>query len=878
MEQLDVIEPVDEPTEWCSPIVVVPKADGRVRICVDLTRLNQAVRREVYQMPTVEETLGSLTEGSVFSKLDANSGFHQIVLNPESAKLTTFITPFGRYMFKRLPFGISSAPEHFQKRMDKELSGIEGVKCRMDDILIIGKDQAEHDKRLKQVLDRLVERKLTLNLEKCLFSQSRLQYLGQIIDSDGIRKDPSKIKAITDMAEPQNIADLRRFLGLVNHLMKFCPNLAETTKPLRDLLKKENAWVWGTAQQEAFRQLKVDMASDQVLALYDPEKETVVSSDASSFGLGAVLVQKQPSGEMRPVAYASRSMTETERRYAQIEKEALAITWALEHWAEFLIGMRFKVETDHKPLIPLFSTKLIDELPVRIQRFRMRLMRFDFAIAHVPGKLLYTADSLSRSPQEGKTQEPKSWDDLHDEVECYVNAVLVTLPASDQRLDEIRSELKSDDTLKTVMQYVQNGWPKEKRRVHGPIAKYWSKRGNISLHDGLLLRGRRIIIPPRLRADLLRRLHDGHQGITKTRANAASSVWWPGISQDITRVVQNCAMCEKYRRERIEPMKGTEFPERPWSRVGVDFFQHKDKHYLLAVDYFSRDVEISQVSKNVNSAQTILQLKKIFSRHGIPDILFSDNGPQFDSHEFTNFSTDWQFQHITSSPRYPQSNGEVERAVQTMKAVLNKSNDEYLALLNCRDTPLHHGYSPAQLSMGRKLRTRVPCHPEELKPETPDRDHIRRKEKEYRAKMKFDYDHRHKVVEGKELSPGDRIWIPDLKEEGTVIKPHESPRSVIIQTQNGQVRRNRRMTRRVLVGSSPVPPQNEDYENHEPIPTRERNPDVSSAPGASQEDYVELLVPGDQPAVDKPLQPEPMLTRLRPRGALRRPDRLIEQC
>ena len=150
-------------------------------------------------------------------------------------------------------------------------------------------------------------------------------------------------------------------------------------------------------------------------------------------GGGAVLMQKQPSGEMRPVAYASRSMTETERRYVQIDKEALAITWALEHWAEILIGMRFKVETDHKPLIPLLSTKLIDELPVRIQRFRMRLMRFDFVIAHVPGKLMYTADSLSRSPQECKAQESKSWNDLHDEVEDYVNAVLVTLPASDQR-------------------------------------------------------------------------------------------------------------------------------------------------------------------------------------------------------------------------------------------------------------------------------------------------------------------------------------------------------------------------------------------------------------------------------------------------------------
>ena len=678
--------------------------------------------------------------------------------------------------------------------MDKELSGIEGVKCRMDDILVIGRDQAEHDQRLKQVLDRLVERKLTLNLEKCLFSQTRLQYLGQIIDSGGIRKDPSKVKAITDMAEPQNIADLRRFLGLVNHLMKFCPDLAEKTKPLRDLLKKESAWVWGPAQQVAFQRLKADMASAQVLALYDPEKETMVSSDASSFGLGAVLMQKQPSGEMRPVAYASRSMTETERRYAQIEKEALAITWALEHWAEFLIGMRFKVETDHKPLIPLFSTKLIDELPVRIQRFRMRLMRFDFAIAHVPGKLLYTADSLSRSPQEGKAQEFKSWKDLHDEVECYVNAVLVTLPASDQWLDEIRSELKNDDTLKTVMQYVQHGWPEEKRRVHGPIAKYWSERGNISLHNGLLLRGRQIIIPPRLRADVLRRLHDGHQGITKKRANAASSVWWPGISQDITNVVQNCAMCGKYRRERIEPMKGTEFPDRLWSRVGIDFFQHKDKHYLLAVDYFSRDVEICQVFKDVNSAQTILQLKRVFSRHGIPDILFTNNGPQFDSREFTAFSTDWQFQHVTSSPRYPKANGEVERAVQTMKMVLNKSSDEYLALLNYRDTLLHHGYSPAQLSMGQKLRTRVPCHPDKLKPETPNYDHVRRKEKEYRAKTKFDYDRRHRVVEGEELSPGDRVWIPDLKAEGTVITQHESPRSVVIQTSNGQVRRNRRMT------------------------------------------------------------------------------------
>ena len=301
---------------------------------------------------------------------------------------------------------------------------------------------------------------------------------------------------------------------------------------------------------------------------------------------------------------ADLSQTETESRYAQIEKEALAVTWPLEHWADFLIGMKFKVQTDHKPLIPLFSTKLINELAVRIQRLRMRLMRFDFTNKHIPGKLLYTADALSRSPREDKAHETKSWNDLHDEVECYVNAVLMTLPVSDQRLDEIRCELKKGDTLKLVMQYVQNGWS-DKRKVYGPITIYWAQRGNISLHNGLLLRERRLVIPPKLRPDVLRRLHDGHQGVTKTSANAASSVWWPGINQDITKVVRNCATCEKYRKERIEPMKGTEFPDRPWARFGVDFFQNKDKNYLIAVDYFSRYVEISQVPRTVIAPQAL---------------------------------------------------------------------------------------------------------------------------------------------------------------------------------------------------------------------------------------------------------------------------------
>ena len=568
--ELDVIEPVSEPTDWCSPIVVVPKPNHSVRMCVDMTVLNRGVKREVYPIPDVETTLGRIAQGSIYSKLDANSGFHQVVLEPQSRRLTTFITPFGRFMYKRLPYGITSAPEHYQKRMEQILGGLEGVVCKADDILIYGRHQTEHDERLFIVLRCLADAGATLNVDKCEISLKIIKYLGQIIDGAGIRKDPDKVRAIVEYQQPQDVTELRRFLGMVNQLMKFSPYLAELTQPLRDLLKKGTAWLWDSAQEIAFSATKRELASERTLVMYDPERETTVSADASSYGLGAVLLQKH-AGILKPVAFASRAMTATERRYAQIEKEALATTWALERWQDFLIGMSgFMVETDHKPLVPLLSTKLIDELPIRIQRFRMRLMRFDFKICHVPGKYLYTADALSRSPLEGDGEH-----ELEKEVEYYVNAVIVNFPASDARLEEIRCELKTDEVLKVVMYYVEHGWPKDKAKLYGSVKKYWCEQGNLNLHDNLLLYGKRLVIPEKLRCNVLRYLHDGHQGIAKTRQNAVSSVWWPGIGRDIEKMVKNCITCEKFRKSRIEPMRGTDFPDRPWSRVAADFFHQK---------------------------------------------------------------------------------------------------------------------------------------------------------------------------------------------------------------------------------------------------------------------------------------------------------------
>ena len=277
--------------------------------------------------------------------------------------------------------------------MSAILEGIDGVLYQMDDILIFGTTQSQHDERIREVLRRLQKENVTLNSKKCQFSVQEVKFLGQTINESGISPDQDKVKAIIDMPEPTDVSGIRRFLGMINQLGKFTPHLAEITKPIRDLLSKKNDWTWGHAQQMCFAQLKESLTSAPVLSLYNANRETTLSTDASSYGLGAVLLQKQPDGELRPVAYASRAMSGVEQLYAQIEKEALATTWECERYSDLLIVKTFHIETDYKPLVSLLGQKTLDELPPRIQRFRMRLMRFRYSISHVPGKDLITADT-----------------------------------------------------------------------------------------------------------------------------------------------------------------------------------------------------------------------------------------------------------------------------------------------------------------------------------------------------------------------------------------------------------------------------------------------------------------------------------------------------
>ncbi|XP_036001498.1 uncharacterized protein K02A2.6-like [Fundulus heteroclitus] len=821
MEQQGVISKVEQPTEWCAPMVVVPKRTSeRVRICSDLTQLNKSVLRERHQLPSVENTLGQLSGAKVFSKLDANAGFWQIPLSKESSLLTTFITPFGRYCYNRLCFGLSSAPEHFQKRMQQILEGLEGVVCQMDDVLIWGSNQDEHDERLRRALDRLRNAGVTLN-DKCEFSMSKIKFLGQVIEANGVSPDPEKVSAVRAMKEPSDISEVRRFLGMANHLGKFLPHLAEKTRPLRELLKKSNMWNWGQQQMLAFESIKQDLTTPPGLALYDPSADTLVSADSSSYGLGAVLLQKKGNADWKPVAYASRALTTTEQRYAQIEKEALATTWACERFAEFLIGKDFHIQTDHKPLVPLFGSRTLDELPPRIQRLRMRLMRFSFTISHVAGKEIATADVLSRAPV------AHSGDHLHEEeIDLYADAVVASIPATEKRLKEIQMHQDKDEVLQQLKQFCISGWP-NKFDIEKTFQPYLPFAGELTVQNGLLLLGCRLVIPKSLRLDILNKLHEGHLGITKCRERAKQSVWWPGLSKDLSKLVDNCDTCACERIQNKETMLASDLPSRPWCKVGADLFQLGKNQYLVLVDYFSRFFEIAKLSSTTSEA-VIDHCKSIFARHGIPEIVRSDNGPQFASVAFQEFAQNWGFSHVTSSPHFPQSNGEVERAIRTIKSLLKKSSDPYLALMAYRASPLANGYSPTELLMGRKIRTTVPVIPSQLEPNRADLGKVRKTEKSYRLRQTQNYNRRHRAFDMPSLQPGDHVWVKDIRQRGTVVSTAGTPRSYIVETPGGSLRRNR-----YHLSETPVAPQLHvnvpSAENHltETETTTERLPDSS---------------------------------------------------
>ena len=435
----DIIERVqNEPMPWISPLHVVPKPNtpGEIRVCVDMREANQAVRRERHLTPTVDDLITELNGSKVFTRLDMNAGYHQIELAPESRHITTFSTHLGIFRYKRLSFSISSAAEIFQNIIRQTICSMNGVINMSDDILVHGEDQA-HDKNLRAVLTRLRDKGLSLNRNKCEFNKKKLAFYGYVFSSDGISPDPRKVHE-----SPDEVSSL---LGLANYCSRFIHNLATITRPLRDLTKKSIPWKWESKHVEAFNKLKQSITSDQIMAYYDPKKETELLVDASPVGLGALLAQVDAKGQTI-VAYASRSLTPTEQRYSQTKREALAITWACLHFHLYVFGSRFTVLTDHKPLVPIFNKKTSTP-PARIEKWLMRLQMYDMTIQYRPGSD-NPADYMSRHPvtTSGTSSKEESM------AEEFVNMIITDSIPKSVSLAEIAAATKTDEALQLAIQ------------------------------------------------------------------------------------------------------------------------------------------------------------------------------------------------------------------------------------------------------------------------------------------------------------------------------------------------------------------------------------------------------------------------------------------
>lgn len=840
-----IITPVEKSTDWISSMVVVKKPSGKLRICIDPKPLNKALKRQHFPLPTIDDVLPDLANARIFTVCDVKNGFWHVKLTEQSSYMTTFATPFGRYRWMRMPMGISPAPEVFQHRLTQALDGLPGVRIIADDILIIGEGEnqemavRDHDEKLKKLLERCETCNIKLNFDKLRLKQKEVPYIGHRLTSEGLKIDPEKVRAVQEMPRPADIKGLQRLLGMVNYLAKFCPHLSDSCEVLRQLTHKDVIWEWTDIQETAFVKIKEMIASAPVLKYYNPTEDLTLQCDSSETGLGAALLQVG-----QPIAYASRALTSTERGYAQIEKECLAILFGMEKFHQYTYGRKVVVHSDHKPLETITKKPLLSA-PKRLQRMLLRLQKYDIEVVFVPGRFMLVADTLSRA------YLPECATEGSVEAEIETVNMIHYLPISEERRQRIQTETERDQALQVLKRRILQGWPDDKGQVEDEVRPYFDMRDELSVQDNVIFRGQRAVIPTALRKEMKEKIHASHLGIENCLRRARECVYWPGMHEQLKTYMGNCQVCrEKDTRQQKEPLQSHDFPLRPWAKVGTDIFTFNNKEYLVTVDYFSNFWEVDYLP-DTRSTTVIHKLKAHFARHGVPDVVFSDNGPQYSSQEFKRFSQAWEFEHVTSSPTYPQSNGKAESAFKTAKRLMGKAlqakSDPYLAILAHRNTPAQ-GFqaSPAQRLMSRRTKTLLPMCENLLKPAVVDTDSAVRENQLRQARY---YNRGAKPL--RPLQNGERVRVQSQVAGHTYWAPasvvrQDRNRSYAVKMENGTVlRRNRRHLR----PSPGVSPTSESTGRNPPTPTP-----GGVTPQPCSPDYV-------TPQSCSPAEPDPQTTQ-----------------
>lgn len=631
----DIIEPSNSP--YASPIILVPKKKtGEFRMCVDYRQLNKITKKDRYPLPLIQDQLDKLSTEQWFTKLDLAAGYHQVKMHSESRKYTAFVTPFGQFQYKRMPFGLANAPAVFQRAINMLLGQIrfEFATAYIDDILTFSKTTSDAFSHLEQVLSLISKARMTLRREKCSFLKRSVEYLGHIISRGEIKPSIDKVQALSEFSAPTNIHELRRFIGLASYFRKFVKSFAERIRPLSCLLKKDQAWVWGVDQSNAFDDIKGALTSEPVLAIYNPKLETCLHTDASSHGVGGILFQRQSDDTLKPVAYFSKQNSTAEQKYHSYELEAMAVVLSIRKFRVYLLGRHFTVVTDCQALSATWTKK--DMLP-RIGRWWLELQDYDFTVQYKAGARMQHVDALSRNALPVMHITETNW--------------VLAVQNDDPKIQTIVANIKSPEFKDLYM-----------------------------LKDNILYRKvgveYKIVIPKSVRWRVTKTFHDdnGHMNDKKVTELIQREYWFEKLRRFVSKYVRGCISCQfaktptGKRQGYLNPIDKGNIPWHTWhiDHLGPFCLSKNGNSYLLViVDSFTKFTWLQPVPNTctAHAVATISLLSRIF---GLPTRVISDRGKAFTSREFEDYCKSKQIRHILNAVACPRANGQVERYNRTI--------------------------------------------------------------------------------------------------------------------------------------------------------------------------------------------------------------------
>lgn len=704
------IEPVKY-SEWGTPIVPIMKPDGSVRLCGDYkVTLNPSLETDHYPLPHIDTIFQNLKGGEYYCELDLKEAYLQAPLDPSSQALTVINTEFGIYKYLYLPYGVSTGPGSFQRLMSMKLSHIPNTVVFIDNIYMCGQNLLEMSDILDKVLSVLKDSGLKLKPEKCKFFRKSIEVFGYKIDKEGISIIKENIQPILELPPPENMTMLRSFLGKINYYSRFLKDMATIIAPLYDCTKNEK-FKWNADCQHSFDLIKKKLATAQSVSHYDPTLPLILSCDAASEGISAVLSNRGPDNVIKPIAFVSKKLNDREKRYSALDKEAMAIVFGVTKFYNFLYGQQFELETDNTALVRIFGpSKGIPKMAAkRLQHYAIFLSAFSYKIRHIPTNK-NPADYLSRMPTKVKQDL-----DLDKQLGVCVNYIDSSDPNTID-WEVIQKETKKDKLLSTIIRYSYDGWP-DVKLIEPQLKPFYIKRNEISIDRGCLFWGHRIIIPHSIRKDVLNELHKSHFGSSRMIDMAKSYFWWPKLNEDIIDITRTCINCLSYRNAPPKAnLKPWPVPPSAWYRLHADFLGPLfGKMFLIVVDSYSKWPEVFQMA-NIASTLSIQKFEQIFLSYGFPIHLVTDNGTSFTSHDFQTYCKKRGINHTFTPPHHPATNGAAERFVETFKSNITKIVESgkslnyaiSIFLSDYRSTPHKStGVSPARLMLGREVRSRL---------------------------------------------------------------------------------------------------------------------------------------------------------------------------